>query len=363
MEAKLILRFLSIFLIPALLLSCKKGTYTPVGDDLPDEPYILEYGFLPPPNLPQDNPLTREGVLLGRMLFYDNILSKDQSQACASCHNQNTGFTDAMQFSIGVNGEPGLRNSMSAFNMAWNTNGFFWDGRAQLLRHQVLLPIQDELEMDESLTNVLTKLNGSLLYKGQFYKAFGTTTITEELIAKALEQFLLSIVSSDSKYDQYLAGTYTFSELEERGRFLFFTEVNPGFPEMSGADCVHCHSGLNFSNNMYMNNGLDTDSEMTDLGRQNVTNNPNDKGKFKTVSLRNIELTAPYMHDGRFNTLEEVVQHYNLVSQSSTLDPSFEQQLPNGLQLSEYDIQALVAFLITLTDESLASNAKYATPF
>lgn len=346
-----------------LFTACKKDHPNPVEVYPPDVPYLLEYGFLPSPNLPQDNPLTREGVQLGRMLFYDKILSRDNSQACASCHLQSNGFTDPAQFSVGINGLSGFRNSMSTFNLAWNTNGFFWDGRASVLRHQVLEPIQDELEMDETLAHVVLKLKNSSLYKTQFKKAFNTDEIDTILVARALEQFLFSIVSHKSRYDQYLAGNYTLSEQEERGRYLFFNEVNPGFPELSGADCVHCHSGLNFSNNLYMNNGLDMDANMTDLGRQMVTNNPNDKGKFKVVSLRNIELTAPYMHDGRFNTLEEVVEHYNLVKTSSTLDPSFEQQLPNGLQLTESDKQALVAFLKLLTDPSLATDARYSTPF
>lgn len=356
-------RFLLLFLILVILGSCKKGTIEPIVTHPPDEPYTLEIGFLPPPNLPFDNPLTREGVKLGRMLFYDTILSRDNSQACASCHLQSNGFTDPNQFSTGINGFEGPRNSMSSFNMAWNDNGFFWDGRATLLRHQVLLPIQDELEMDETLANIVIKLNASSLYTTQFNRAFGTTIIDTVLISKALEQFLLSIVSNRSKYDKYLAGEYSLTAIEERGRYLFFNEVNPGFPQFSGADCVHCHSGANFSNNLYMNNGLDTDAGMTDLGRQLVTNNPSDKGRFKVVSLRNIELTGPYMHDGRFNTLEEVIDHYDLVQNSSTLDPSFEQQLPNGLQLSVSDKEALVKFLKLLTDESLATDTRYSNPF
>jgi cytochrome c peroxidase len=357
-------KFALLTLVVVAFVSCKKGTIEPYDEYPADEPYNFTIGNMTPPtNLPGDNPLTREGVKLGRMLFYDKILSKDNSQACASCHLQNNGFSDPNQFSTGVNGLEGPRNSMSSFNMAWNDNGFFWDGRAALLRHQVLLPIQDELEMDEALNNIVSKLNNSQLYKIQFKRAFGIEVIDTVYIAKALEQFILSIVSNNSKYDKYLAGEYTLTQLEERGRFLFFNEVNPGFPQFSGADCVHCHSGANFSNNLYMNNGLDIDADMTDLGRQLVTNSPSDKGKFKVVTLRNIELTAPYMHDGRFNTLEEVIDHYDLVKNSSTLDPSFEQQLPNGLQLSAYDKSALVAFLKLLTDESLATDSRFSDPF
>ena len=252
---------------------------------------------------------------------------------------------------------------MSVFNMAWNDNGFFWDGRADLLRHQSLLPIQDDLEMDETLENVVNKLQTSGIYPKQFDRAFGTSQIDAILISKALEQFMNSIVSNNSKYDDYLAGKYNLTDQEERGRFLFFTEFNPGFPSESGADCQHCHGGANFENDNYMNNGLDDNSSITDIGRQDVTGLSKDKAAFKVTSLRNIELTAPYMHDGRFKTLEEVIDHYNLVKTSNSLDPSFLQQLPNGLLLTSEDKQALVSFLKTLTDQTLISNPEYSNPF
>lgn len=332
--------------------------------DIPDTPYELKYGSFPNPNLPTDNPLTREGVLLGRMLFYEKTLSKDNTQSCASCHLQTHGFSDTAVFSIGIKKLPGKRQAMSVFNMAWHSNEFFWDGRAHLLRDQALKPIQDELEMDETLDNVVKKLNASTAYKNQFRKAFGIETVTPLLISKALEQFMNSIVSNNSKYDKYLAGQATLTAQEERGRFLFFTEYNPSFPTKSGADCQHCHGGANFENDKYMNNGLDNDAGIIDIGREKVTGNSADKGKFKVPSLRNVGLTAPYMHDGRFKTLEQVVDHYNLVKSSATLDGSFLQQLPNGgLKLSSIDKAALVAFLHTLTDNDLASNPAYSSPF
>ena len=341
--------------------SCKKEKEP--ATELPDAPYTLSYGNLPAPNLPGDNPLTREGVKLGRMLFYETKLSGNNTQSCASCHMQAFAFNDTARFSIGIEGLKGKRNAMSVFNMAWNTNGFFWDGRASLLRHQALMPIQDPLEMKETLANVVSKLQATETYPAQFRKAFGTDVIDTLLISKALEQFMFSIVSYQSKYDDYLAGKATLTAEEERGRFLFFTEFNPAFPANSGADCQHCHGGNNFENDKYMNNGLDTDAGISDIGRESVTSKAADKGKFKVPSLRNIELTAPYMHDGRFKTLEEVIDHYNLVKNSSTLDPSFLQQLPNGLQLSAADKQALVAFLKTLTDYKLLSNPEYMSPF
>lgn len=357
---KLLVLFL-ILISTVIIYSCKKD-YEVVDADA-DAPYNLEYGSFPTPPIAQDNPLTREGVKLGRMLFYEKALSRDGSMSCASCHNQQTAFSDTNKFSIGVNNLPGGRQAMAVFNMAWNTNQFFWDGRADLLRHQSLMPIQDNLEMDETLANVVSKLQGDEMYRAQFNKAFGTDQIDTILISKAMEQFMNSIVSYQSKYDDFLAGKATLTTQEERGRFLFFTEYNPAFPNASGADCQHCHGGPNFENDRYMNNGLDTDAQFTDLGREDVTGNTNDRAKFKVTSLRNIELTPPYMHDGRFQTLEEVVDHYNLVQSSTTLDASFQQQLPNGLQLSQADKDALVAFLKTLTDNTLANNPEYSDPF
>jgi len=344
--------------IVLLIHSCKKDP-----KEEPDAPYIIDIGVFPPPTIASDNLLTREGVKLGKMLFYDKILSRTSTQACASCHMQQFAFNNTSKFSTGVNDLPGNRNAMSVFNMAWNTNQFFWDGRANLLRHQSLMPIQDNLEMDETLANVVSKLQASSNYPDQFRRAFGTTQIDTLLISKALEQFMNSIVSNQSKYDDYLAGNTTLTTDEERGRYLFFTEYNAGFPATSGADCQHCHGGANFENDNYMNNGIDDDISVTDIGRQKVTSNINDKAKFKVVSLRNVELTAPYMHDGRFSTLEQVVDHYNLVKNSSTLDASFLQQLPNGLLLSSADKQALVAFLKTLTDQKLLTNPEYESPF
>ncbi|MFM1932832.1 MAG: hypothetical protein RL226_2135 [Bacteroidota bacterium] len=328
-------------------------------------PYELNYpSYVPDPQIPQDNPLTKEGVKLGRMLFYETMLSSDESMSCASCHLQSAGFSDPNTLSIGLQGLAGHRQAMGVFNMAWNDNGFFWDGRAELLRHQSLLPIQDPLEMDEDLDNVIAKLSISEVYRNQFVRAFGKEDITSHKIALALEQFMNSIVSFDSKYDRFLAGLEELTESEERGRQLFITEYNPFFPELSGADCNHCHGGFNFENDEYMNNGLDDASSMQDVGHISVTGNQSDWGKFKVTSLRNIALTAPYMHDGRFSTLEEVIEHYNSGIQSSaTLNPALENPQSTGLMLSPEDIEDLIAFLNTLTDEQLALNSAYANPF
>ena len=330
-----------------------------------DTPYQLEYGMLPPPKIAEDNPLTIEGVKLGRMLFYEKKLSADGSQSCASCHAQEDAFSDIDRFSLGVEGLEGKRQAMSVFNLAWHENEFFWDGRAHLLRDQALLPIQDPLEMNETLENVITKLNGEQTYLDQFKRAFDSEEITEEKISLALEQFMNSIVSIDSKYDRFLRGEESLTASEERGRELFFAEFNPGFPTTSGADCAHCHGGFNFENNRYMNNGLDTDADQDDIGREEVTGMASDRAKFKVTSLRNIDLTPPYMHDGRFATLEEVVDHYNNgLKPSATIDPALEYTRTNGgLGLTQQDKTDLVNFLKTLSDETLTTNEAYSSPF
>ena len=350
-----------------LLFSCGED---PVVDPPEEEimqdttSYNLIYGDLPPPNLPEDNKLTVQGVELGRMLFYETMLSRDDSQSCASCHRQEHAFTDTARFSLGVEGLPGKRQAMSVFNMAWNTNEFFWDGRAHLLRDQAILPIQDELEMDETLENVIQKLSDSKTYRDQFTRVYGSDEITVDKLAKALEQFMMSIVSYDSKFDRWKAGLVELTESEERGMMLYNTEYNEFFPEFSGADCAHCHGGANFENDLYMNNGLDSEADFTDLGRENVTMDIADRAKFKVPSLRNIELTAPYMHDGRFNTLEEVIEHYdNGIHPSPTLDFALLATTNTGLRLDDQDKQDLINFLKTLTDESLLTDERYSDPF
>jgi cytochrome c peroxidase len=325
--------------------------------------YNAEFGTLPEPIYPPDNKLTTEGVKLGRMLFYEKALSKNMSMSCATCHQQKNAFSDTNRYSIGVRGLPGNRQAMAVFNMLWNTRGFFWDGRAATLREQSLKPIEDHLEMDETLEQVVEKLKNISTYRVQFRKAFGTEEINPLRMSLALEQFMFSIVSHHSKYDDYVAGKVNLTPQEERGRFLFFTEFNPAFPAQSGADCQHCHSGANFEDDRFHNNGLDSTLQIVDPGLQAVSGNASDRGKFKTPSLRNIALTFPYMHDGRFRTLEEVVDHYNMVTPSSTLDPTFLQQIPGGLKLSQSDKAALVAFLKTLTDEQLIQDERYSDPF
>jgi cytochrome c peroxidase len=318
----------------------------------------------PDPDFPADNVPTVAGVKLGRMLFYEKKLSKGNKQACADCHRQEHAFSDSLRFSLGVEDMPGKRQAMPVMNLAWHANGMFWDGRSPSARDQALRPIQDPLEMNETLDAVVSKLKADKKYRDQFIRAFGDDEITTERIGKAIEQFEFIMISNNSRFDRWRRGELTLSEQEERGRKLFFTEFDPSGVK-KGAECFHCHGGFNFSNDEYMNNGLNPLELQKDPGRQEVTKLPGDRAKFKVPSLRNVAPTFPYMHDGRFNTLEEVVDFYNSnVRQSPTVDPLMQYNLqPGGLGLNAQDKADLVAFLKTLTDEEFLLNPEYKSPF
>ena len=307
----------------------------------------------PMPDLPMDNPLIEERVSLGQKLFQDPAFSKDNSISCLACHNPEKGFSDPRRFSIGIHGDPGTRNSMTLLNLAWKKS-FFWDGRATSLRQQVLMPVQEHDEMDESLTNVAKKLSSNPVYPPLFEKAFGSPQINPEKIALALEQFVLTLTSYRSKFDLAMAGLTQLTPEEQKGFELFMTEFEPRMGQR-GADCFHCHGGALFTDSQFHNNGLDISS--ADPGLRKVTGRESDAGKFSTPTLRNVALTAPYMHDGRFKTLEEVIEHYSSgVQRSPTLDPNLSKHPTEGMQLSRADKKALVAFLKTLTDTNLPTS-------
>jgi cytochrome c peroxidase len=317
-------------------------------------PYRLAISCsFPRPALPLDNPLTVEGVELGRRLFNEPLLSFKGVQSCASCHQPDAGFAEpGKAASVGAKGQRGTRNSMSLFNLAWKS-AFFWDGRASSLRQQVLMPIESELEMGEALSNVVVKLAATEEYPALFEGAFGSREIDSDRIARALEQFLITQISHDSKFDRFLYGQAQLTESEQRGFELFHTEYDPRRGQF-GADCFHCHGGPLFQSQAFANNGLN--SEFSDSGRFAVTQQRADLGKFAVPSLRNVELTAPYMHDGRIATLEAVVEHYITgVKRSSTLDPNLAKHPDGGVPLNQADKQAIAAFLRTLTDEGLLS--------
>lgn len=324
----------------------------------------------PVPDLPRDNPLTVERVALGKTLFFDKQLSINNAQSCADCHLPDKAFSDGRRTARGAEGEFGTRNAMPLFNLAWKKD-FFWDGRAKSLREQVLQPIQNPIEMHETLTNLAAKLRGSrrkeaqtekseigmsLLtsagtnadYSALFTAAFGSPEITAEKISLALENYLLTLTTFDAKFDRVLRGEEKFTAEEQRGFELFSTEYDPRRGQY-GADCFHCHGGALFQSQSFANNGLN--AEFADSGRAKVTGKASDRGKFAVPSLRNIALTAPYMHDGRFRTLEDVIEHYSTgVVRSATLDPNLAKHPGGGVPLSADDKRALVAFLKTLTD-------------
>ena len=322
-------------------VEAKQTTARPAGTT----PFALEITQrFPQVALPADNPLTVEGVALGQRLFHDPRLSINDTQSCASCHDRKNAFADARRFSVGAEGHVGKRNAMPLFNLAW-AQSFFWDGRAKSLREQVLEPIQDAHEMNERLDRVVEKLAKDEAYPGEFERAFGQREITPDHLAKALEQFLLTLISQDSRFDRAARKRAEMSEEEKRGLQLFVTEFDPA-RGLRGADCFHCHGGTLFTDNQFHNNGL-----------------AGDGGKFKTPSLRNIALTAPYMHDGRFATLEEVIEHYDSgIRRNANLDPNLAKHPDTGLQLTAEEKRALVAFLKTLTDESFTQNQPATTP-
>ncbi len=313
--------------------------------------------------IPADNPLTIEGVALGRELFYEKILSSDSSVSCGSCHIQAKGFSDPQKFSTGVDGKKSTRQSMSLSNLIFQKE-FFWDGRASSLEIQALEPIKNPLEMNLSIAEAVNRLNKSEKYPSLFAKAFGTKEITSTLLAKAIAQFERTLVSQDSKYDKAKRKEYTPTALEKLGEDLFYNHPFP--PETRGGNCGDCHTGFFQSQFLYHRNGID--SSFADVGRFSVTGIPDDRGKFKTPTLRNIELTAPYMHDGRFATLEEVLDHYNEHVNINRTDIDLLMQDTNNdtsssfLALTEEEKKAIIAFLKTLTDEKFINNKSFSDP-
>lgn len=308
----------------------------------------------PRARLPVDLEMTTERLALGRQLFHETSLSRSNTLSCASCHLADHGLSDPRPFSAGEQGRTGRRNAMPLFNLAWKPL-FFWDGRAASLREQVLVPIEDHQELDEDLTNVVRKLGEDPRYGIRFTEAFGSPGISADRLAIALETFLLSLVSYDSKFDRAQRGQGTLTDLEQRGFELFMTEREPRSGQFGG-DCFHCHGGALFTDHQFRNNGLAIDA--ADPGRGEVTGLALDQGIFSTPSLRNIALTAPYMHDGRFATLEDVLDHYSEgVQRTQTLDPNLAKHPEGGLGLSKDEKAALIAFLRTLTDDQFARDA------
>lgn len=319
-----------------LLLSCKKArveTYKQWGFRSPDYFPAPAYNF-------ENNKQTYAKFTLGKILFYDPLLSSDGQVSCASCHAQSHAFAGHnTPLSPGVNGLLGTRNSPGIFNLAWSP-AFMWDGGINHIEVMPVAPLTNPVEMNETLANIVAKLQQSDKYKKLFKTAYNTEEITDQRVLKALAQYLAMIISDNSKYDQVKRGEATFTEAEQQGYLLFQQK------------CSQCHTEPLFTDHSYRNNGLD--QTFADPGRFLITQQESDKGKFKVPSLRNVALTYPYMHDGRYFTLNDVLNHYsNGIQHSSTLDPSLE----NGIPLPGNEKTLLIAFLKTLSDYDLMNDA------
>ncbi len=403
-----------LFLSSFILFSCSNDDdsgYTPVDNDpvvedpfadlnlpeeyfnyaninLPDH-YLVNYfpdqaqfqrAAIDLDNTPANNPTTDAGATLGRVLFYDKKLSANGTVSCASCHQQEFGFSDPNILSDGFDGGKTRRHSMGIVNARFYFSGkFFWDERASTLEEQVLMPFQDEVEMGLTLEQLEEIARDQVYYPRLFTEAFGDETINSDRISKALAQFIRSMVSTTSKYDIARSQVQspiddfpTFTNQENRGKDLFYLPIEA--PSGARINCAGCHISEAFVGSVpnggmgtttSTNNGLDAVSA-SDLGIYETTNNQNDIGKFKTPSLRNIAIRPPYMHDGRFASLRAVIDHYSEgVQNHMNLANSLKDDMGNPvrLNLTDADKEALIAFLETLTDEEMLSDEKYSNPF
>lgn len=293
------------------------------------------------------NPLTKDGFELGRALFYDPILSIDSTISCANCHQQAVAFAHAdHDLSHGFQDRIGLRNSPALFNNRWYPT-FFWDGGGNHIELVPLNAITNEVEMNQPLAGLLIKLNAHKQYSKSFKKVFNIETINSKYLFYALAQFTGAIISENSKYDQFKRNETAFTDTEKRGYSLFITH------------CSDCHTEPLFTNNLFINNGLSI-NHSNDEGRKHITNQDDDLGKFRVPSLRNVAKTKPYMHDGRFETLNEVIEYYRTGIQAS---PTLSPILINGISISDAEKVDLLAFLNTLTDETFLQDLRFANPF
>lgn len=348
-----------------LFSACDKDMSPMSLEEIEFDPQPYEFNLpdhFPQMIIPESNPMTVEGVALGRRLFFDPILSADNTLSCAGCHIPAANFTDNLAVSPGIDGITGVRSSMSLLNIGFNNNGFFWDGRVRSLEEQALLPVEDPIELHNTWTDVVADLQIDDVYPELFRRAFGITErtdITKELAARAIAQFERSLVSSgQSKYDRVISGDAVFTDEELLGHNIFF-DIDPDVRRH--AECGHCHNAPLFTTNEFFNNGLeDTDMEnLADVGLQEVTGRVFDAGKFRVPTLRNIELSAPYMHDGRHATLDEVLDHYDRgVVFARNVDPNLR-----VLEMTADDRRALIAFIRTLADPDFTSDDRYNSPF
>ena len=366
---KLILISLSILIITA----CNRQQPTIEEPIVRAIPYDLEAIIPSNPYLgnfviPEDNPMTEQGIELGRMLFYEKMLSVDNSMSCASCHKQEFAFTDGLATSKGIDGISGDRSSMALVNLLWDEK-FFWDGRENSLEDQALRPIENPIELHQKLGDAVKKIQESDIYPTKFKSAFGDDKVTADRIAKAIAQFERTLISTNSKYDKYMRGEVQFTSEELYGMQLMQHPEPTGFLEDRGGNCADCHKFNNFTDpeGEMRNNGVD--ETVVDLGLELVTGDSKDRGKMKIPTLRNIAVSAPYMHDGRFNTLEEVLNHYNHsnIRHHENVDilvrSGYNNPVDSTLSLTETEKNAIIAFLKTLTDEEFLTNPAFSNPF
>lgn len=329
------------------LVSCSSD------ERLPD----LKYTFEQPEDFPkatytfENNPVTREGFELGRMLFYDPILSVDSTVSCSSCHKQATAFADPThKINHGVHNRFGKRNSSGLGNMAF-MDAYFYDGGVNHLDFVPINAITSDVEMGNTLNDLVKRLNNNKLYRDKFTQAFKQEEINSQQLLHALAQFTLMLVSADSKYDNVMLGRDQFSPPEQQGYILFQEK------------CSSCHAGELFTDQSFRNNGIDSDFTK-DAGRAIITELEDDRGKFKVPGLRNITLTPPYMHDGRFRTLEDVLDHYRSgVKNSPSLDAALHQEGVLGIKISDAEKEKIITFLKTLTDTPFTKDKRFTDPF
>jgi cytochrome c peroxidase len=358
----------TLFSTGLVLSSCRKDV-KPTAEGL--TPYVFEYptlisSYLPPIEEPTDNPTRVEGVALGRLLFFDVRLSGDNTQSCASCHSPSKAFSDTTAYSTGIDGNTGNRNAMPLFNLGWMKDGMFWDGRSSGIEAQAFVPVTDPIEMHDTWPNAISKIAEDGQYQLLFEQVFGPGEIDSIKVVKAIAQFERTLISGDSPFDKFLAANFAIgssgwsesNELLAYQGFALFMDENKG-------DCFHCHGdAFNplWTDNIYHNNALD--ASFSDNGLGDVTGNPIDNGKFKTPSLRNLVFTAPYMHDGRFTTLNEVIQHYSFgLQNSSTVDPLMKNVDQGGAQLDFAEMNAIKWFLLSLSDSSFVGNPDFTDPW
>ncbi|MDN3549388.1 cytochrome-c peroxidase [Mucilaginibacter aquaedulcis] len=352
---------LLVLFIFMILLSGLSFTSNPVETG----PYNLVYpaNFGNRISIPADNPTTKQGVYLGRMLFYETRLSANNTLSCNSCHQQNKAFTDGLALSKGVDGVLTPRNSMSLANLLW-ARKFFWDGRANGLEEQAVTPLTNPHEMGQSLAISAQKLSKTATYPTLFKLVYGDEHITGDRIVKAISQFERTLISANSRYDQYQRGAYKPTDDELKGMELFNNGPQPE-KGIRGANCGHCHGGPKTYMELFHNNGLD--SLPKDSGIASFTHLQTDQGRFKVPTLRNIALTAPYMHDGRFKTLAEVVDHYSdhileSASLSTFLRGESNEVGGKSLKLLPIEKKQIIAFLNMLTDSTFINNPEFADP-